>query len=98
MPHASYLLPPTSSLVPRPSLVVCYNGAMDTHPAPHVTICGTGSWGTTLAIICAEAGARVTLLAPDADEADRLRADGENRRFLPGYPFPPRVAITSNIA
>jgi glycerol-3-phosphate dehydrogenase (NAD(P)+) len=71
---------------------------MDTHPAPHVTICGTGSWGTTLAIVCAGAGARVTLLARDADEADRLRADGENRRFLPGYPFPPRVAITSNIA
>jgi glycerol-3-phosphate dehydrogenase (NAD(P)+) len=71
---------------------------MDTQSRPHVTILGTGSWGTTLAILCAKAGARVTLLARDATEAAQLRADGANRRFLPDHPFPPGVAITHEIA
>src|SRR4051812_36881474 len=71
---------------------------MDTPDPPHVTILGTGSWGTTLALLAAGAGARVTLLAREAAEAAQLRADGENRRFLPGYPFPPGLTITHEIA
>src|SRR5689334_16493414 len=64
---------------------------------PGVTILGTGSWGTTLAILCARQGARVTLLTRDAPEATQLRADGENRRFLPNHPFPPGLHITHQI-
>ncbi len=65
---------------------------------PTVTILGTGSWGTTLALLCARHGVAVTLLARDSAEAARLRADGENRRFMPAHPFPAAVHITHDIA
>jgi len=70
---------------------------MDT-TRPGVTVLGTGSWGTTLAILCARQGARVTLLTRDAGEAAQLRADGENRRFLPGHPFPPNLRVAHQSA
>ena len=70
---------------------------MDTPNPPQVTSLGTGSWGTTLALLAAGAGARVTLLARDAAEAAQLRADGENRRFLPGY-HSPGLIVTHDIA
>jgi glycerol-3-phosphate dehydrogenase (NAD(P)+) len=71
---------------------------MNTPTLPGVTIMGTGSWGTTLAHLCAGRGAPVTLLARDAVEAARLRADGENRRFLPGRPVPPPQRLKHDIA
>ncbi|MDE3076768.1 MAG: NAD(P)-dependent glycerol-3-phosphate dehydrogenase [Chloroflexota bacterium] len=55
---------------------------------PLDVVVGTGSWGTTLAIVLARRQHAVTLLARTAEEAERLRYDGENRRFLPGVPFP----------
>lgn len=61
---------------------------------PHITVLGTGSWGTTLAVLQARLGRRVILLARDAAEAERLRAAGENARFLPGVPFPPGLRVT----
>jgi glycerol-3-phosphate dehydrogenase (NAD(P)+) len=59
---------------------------------------GTGSWGTTLAIMLARRGAPVTLLARGRAEADGLRLAGENARFLPGVPFPPSLEVTSDVA
>lgn len=61
-----------------------------------VGIAGTTSWGTTLAILCVRAGLEVNLWTRTEDEAERLRADGENRRFLPGVPLPDGIAITSS--
>src|SRR5690242_12964540 len=71
---------------------------MDLTTTPTIAIMGTGSWGTTLALLYARQGTRVTLLARDAAEATRLRADGENRRFLPAHPFPPNLRVTHDLA
>src|SRR4051794_9978996 len=71
---------------------------MDRITTPTIAIMGTGSWGTTLALLCACQGARVTLLARDAAEATRLRADGENRRFLAAHPFPANLRVTHDLA
>src|SRR3954463_14258773 len=59
-----------------------------------IAVLGTGSWGTTLAILQARRGRAVTLLARSADEAAELQAAGENRRFLPDVPFPAGLAVT----
>lgn len=57
---------------------------------------GTGSWGTTLALVLARHGAPVTLLARTAEEADELRAAGENRRFVPGMRFPASLVVSAD--
>ena len=61
-----------------------------------VAVVGTGSWGTTLAILAARRGMRTCMLARTEQEAATLTADGENRRFLPGYPFPPGLTVTAD--
>ena len=61
-----------------------------------VTVVGTTSWGTTLGILLARRGVPVTLLARTADEAKALARDGENRRLLPGVPFPHALSPSSD--
>lgn len=59
-------------------------------------VIGTTSWGTTLAIITARQGHRVTLWARTPEEAKQLQHDRENKRFLPGFPFPPSLRVTAS--
>jgi len=59
-------------------------------------VLGTGSWGTTLAIVLARQHTRVTLLARGQEEAAALRLAGENSRFLPGVPFPPSLTVSAD--
>src|SRR5947209_5060842 len=63
-----------------------------------ITVLGTGSWGTTLAVLQARLGRPVTLLARTAAEAAELRGAGQNRRFLPDVPFPAGLQITHDPA
>lgn len=59
-------------------------------------VVGTTSWGTTLAILMARKGHRVTLWARTPEEAEKLQTDRENRRLLPGFPFPPSLQVTAS--
>lgn len=63
--------------------------------SPSITVVGTGSWGTTLAIMLARHGRRTVLLARSEAEAEALRSAGEHARYAPGVPFPPGLAITA---
>ncbi|MEJ5252971.1 MAG: NAD(P)-dependent glycerol-3-phosphate dehydrogenase [Chthonomonadetes bacterium] len=65
---------------------------------PSVAVLGAGSWGTALAILLAKKGAQVALWARDADLAKRLRREGQNPRYLPGFPLPPSVHPTDSLA
>jgi glycerol-3-phosphate dehydrogenase (NAD(P)+) len=58
-----------------------------------IIVLGAGAWGTALAV---NAAARhdVTLWLRDAAQAQALRSDRENRRYLPGVPLPERVGIS----
>jgi glycerol-3-phosphate dehydrogenase (NAD(P)+) len=62
-----------------------------------VAVVGAGAWGTTLALLLSER-APVTLLARDETHAERLRADAENRRYLPGVPLGERISVTADAA
>ena len=61
-----------------------------------VGILGTTSWGTTLGILLARRGQEVTLWARSAEEAQHLTRDQENKRLLPGVPFPSSLIATAN--
>jgi len=62
-----------------------------------ITIIGTGSWGTTLAVVLARRGLAVTLWARREEEAEELRTRRENAVFLPGVTLPPNLAITASL-
>ena len=59
-----------------------------------VGVCGATTWGTTLAMLIANNGHTVQLLARSDDEADALNSDGENRRFAPSVRFPAGLRAT----
>jgi len=67
----------------------------------NVAVLGGGAWGTALAIhLVTRTHARphVTLYMRSAAQARACAAERENRRYLPGVPLPPALAITSNLA
>jgi len=58
---------------------------------------GSGSWGTTLAIVLARKQQPVTLLVRTAAEAEQLMLAGQNQRFLPGVPFPSSLTVSADL-
>ncbi len=63
-----------------------------------VAVIGSGSWGTTLAVFVAGRGIDTRLWVHRAIDAERMIADRENARFLPGVEFPEGLAITTDAA
>lgn len=59
-------------------------------------IVGTTTWGTTLGIILARNDVRAGILARTPEEENRLNELRENRRFLPGIPFPEALSVGSD--
>ena len=53
-----------------------------------VAVIGSGSWGTTLSIIVAQAQGTCSLWMHNYDEAREIAARRENVRFLPGVTLP----------
>ena len=64
--------------------------------APQIAVLGAGSWGTALAILLSRNGADVKLWGLP-NEVDALIKDGENKRFLPGVPFPDGLQPTADL-
>jgi glycerol-3-phosphate dehydrogenase (NAD(P)+) len=63
----------------------------------HVAIVGAGAWGTALSLVLAERGP-VRLWTFDSEHAERLSRERANAAFLPGFPLPPQVEPTSDLA
>jgi glycerol-3-phosphate dehydrogenase (NAD(P)+) len=62
-----------------------------------IAIMGAGAWGTALAHNLAQRGGHsVTLWAHNPAIAEAIRAHRENTAFLPGFPLPASVAVTSS--
>ncbi len=64
--------------------------------AGQLAVLGAGAWGTALAIHLARAGHRVCLWAHCAHHAEQLHRQRENRRYLPGVPFPEGLDATAD--
>ncbi|WP_320668580.1 NAD(P)H-dependent glycerol-3-phosphate dehydrogenase [Patulibacter defluvii] len=56
-------------------------------------VVGAGSFGTAVAVLLARGGFRTTLQTRTAEQAEQLRAAGENERYLAGVPLPPNLRI-----
>ncbi|MBA2477877.1 MAG: NAD(P)-dependent glycerol-3-phosphate dehydrogenase [Sporichthyaceae bacterium] len=61
-------------------------------------VLGAGSWGTAFAMVLADAGSDVTLLARRPDLADRIARTRENADYLPGVELSDAIACTSDAA
>jgi glycerol-3-phosphate dehydrogenase (NAD(P)+) len=63
----------------------------------HITIMGAGAWGTAMALAAARhpGGHTVTLHARDAAQAEALRTQRQNARYLPGVTLPGSIDISS---
>lgn len=62
-----------------------------------VAVLGAGSWGTTLAILLAEKGKKVSLWARRKELAEELNWRRENPTYLPGVIIPYEVALTASL-
>lgn len=71
------------------------NPTADSAPISRASIIGDGAMGTVCALILAEKGVAVRLWSNFPQQADELRRDRENRRFLPGHPLPDNIVVTS---
>lgn len=58
---------------------------------------GVGSWGTALALLLARNGHAVRLWGHDPGEVAPLRRERENRRYLPGIPFPNSLSVGADL-
>jgi glycerol-3-phosphate dehydrogenase (NAD(P)+) len=63
-----------------------------------VTVLGSGSWGTALAIHLARRGHPVALWARNPETVSWLRAAGEHPKCHPGVPFPATLRPTADLA
>lgn len=61
-----------------------------------IAVLGAGSWGTALALLLSRNGHPVRLWGL-AEEIQQLQLDRENRRFLPGYPFPENLTPETDL-
>jgi len=63
-----------------------------------IAVLGAGSWGTALAIQAARAGRPARLWGRDPGHIERLIAERENARYLPGARFPQELTPLPGLA
>src|SRR5688572_17055169 len=63
-----------------------------------VGVIGAGAWGTTLAVLLADAQRPVSLWTHSAAGAERMAHARANERYLPGVVFPPNVRVVTDDA
>jgi glycerol-3-phosphate dehydrogenase (NAD(P)+) len=63
-----------------------------------VGVIGAGAWGTTLAVLLADAQRPVSLWTHAPATAQRMAHERTNERYLPGVVFPPNVRVMTDDA
>jgi len=64
----------------------------------NISVIGSGSWGTAIAIMLAENGHNVLLWSHSAGECENLQTHKENISYLPGFAIPQAVSHTTELA
>ncbi|MDW5597307.1 1-acyl-sn-glycerol-3-phosphate acyltransferase [Conexibacter stalactiti] len=62
-------------------------------PLRRAAVIGAGAWGTTLAVMLARAGLEVDLGTRTREQAEQLRRERVNGRYLPGVELPETVGV-----
>jgi len=60
-------------------------------------VVGAGAWGTTISVLLAERGHKVTLWAFEKDLVETIRETRENKMFLPGFQLPESIEVTNSL-
>lgn len=61
-----------------------------------ITVIGSGSWGTALAVLLHNNGYTVDMWTSRKEKAEAIKLAGENKEFLPGIAIPHQINITSD--
>lgn len=61
-------------------------------------VIGAGSWGTAMAVHLAETGKDVLVWNKFEDEIEKIKLDGENKKYLPGVKLSSKISFTSDMA
>jgi len=64
----------------------------------HAAIIGDGAMGTLCALLLAQSGRRVRMWSAFEEQARDIRRQRENKRFLPGFPLPETLAVSTDAA
>ncbi|MDP4109425.1 MAG: 2-dehydropantoate 2-reductase N-terminal domain-containing protein, partial [Bacillota bacterium] len=64
----------------------------------NIFIAGSGGWGTAASVLLKSIGHNVTLWSFFPEEAETLRRERENKKFLKGVKIPEDLIITSDIS
>jgi len=64
----------------------------------NITVLGAGNWGMTAALLLHGNGHSIRVWEFNEKYAESMRRDHENKTFLPGFPIPEDVHVTSNLA
>ncbi len=62
-----------------------------------ISVIGSGSWGTAVAVLLANKGYDVYLWSWQQEETDRLNSDRENKRYLPEIKFPENIICSHDM-
>ncbi len=65
--------------------------------AETIGVIGAGAWGTALSLLLADKGHDVTLWMYEKDLAEETDRTRENRVYLPGFPLPAAITVTSSL-
>ncbi len=65
--------------------------------SPKITILGSGSWGTGLALLFASNDFEVTLWSHNAEHISDIKIANENKKYLPGIQLPSNILFSSDI-
>lgn len=65
-------------------------------PSRTVAVLGAGSWGTTFAMVLADAGHQVRLCARRDEVVHEINNTHRNGRYLPGIDLPPAITATTD--
>ena len=62
-----------------------------------ISVYGSGSWGTALAVLMGKAGHEVNLLGRNPEESQRMNERRENIHYLPGVVLPQNVQASTDL-
>jgi glycerol-3-phosphate dehydrogenase (NAD(P)+) len=62
-----------------------------------ITLLGSGSWGTALAILAARSGCQVLLWGHNPQHIALITKERQNQRYLPNQTFPENLSVTSDL-
>ncbi len=63
----------------------------------HCAVLGAGSWGTSLAVLLARNGTRVSLWGRDSQLINEIHSTRKNEKYLPGIELPKEIAPCTDV-